>query len=341
MLRKKLPLILILIASLAAAVWWRQSLVLISFSGPTMGTAYSVKAYIPRKYTVDDLKSAVEDRLDYLTFVFSTYEEKSEISRFNRSDKGIKVSDDFIAVFNEASDIYRSTNGAWDGTVKPLVDLWGFSGASRDTVPSNRQVQISLASVGLHHIQVSGNMLVKKWPFITLDLSSIAKGYGVDYISHYLRSIGSRSFLVEIGGEVYAAGRKPNGQAWRVGVNKPSPEAGYSDIFTVIELENSALATSGDYRHYFEVDGVRYAHIIDPRTGYPVRHSVSSVSVLAPTCVLADGLATALVVMGEEDGIHTAGNMPTVEALFLRKKGEDDYSVFKTDYFPIQTNGDN
>jgi thiamine biosynthesis lipoprotein len=203
--------------------------------------------------------------------------------------------------------------------VSPLVELWGFGPAGPALqAPSPERLAAAKADVGFDKIEIrSSGALVKHQDSVTVDLSSIAKGYGVDAVAEVLREEGFVDFLVEIGGEVYAAGVRRDGRPWRVGINRPDPAAGPAEVYKIVSLRDQALATSGDYRSYVLEHGRRRSHVIDPRTGEPVTNGVVSVSVLAPSCMQADALATALMVMGAADGSELVERLEGVEALFV------------------------
>lgn len=313
-------------------------------AGKTMGTTYHITVVSGYFKGVDDLQGKIDARLAAINQVFSTYVKDSEISRFNASHKaGAKfpVSEDFMRVMKAGRKIHQLSKGAWDGTVYPLVDLWGFGPSQRETkVPKASEINNLLPSIGFDHIQIiEPNFLVKDLAAVTLDLNSIAKGYAVDQISLLIAAKGFKNYLVEIGGEVHAAGLRKDGQKWRVGINRPQPDAAIDEVYKVVSLNNQAFATSGDYRNFFEVNGVRYAHVIDPRTGNPVSNGVVSVSVIADSCTLADGLATALMIMGAEKGIELVNRLDKVESLIVVEKSDgslvDFYSTgFRTDEPP-------
>jgi len=179
--------------------------------------------------------------------------------------------------------------------------------------------------------------LQKKESTVTLDLASIAKGYAVDQVSDLLRASGMENFLVEIGGEVLAAGYRKDGKPWQVGINQPSTSASTMDVYQAVPLHNRAMATSGDYRNYFESDGKRFSHIIDPRTGYPVNNDVVSVSIVADNCLFADGLATAIMVMGPEHGMALIRSLKDVEGFVIVRETDDTYAHYMSEAFLIQT----
>ena len=277
------------------------------------------------------LKEKIDNRLQTINQSMSTYLPDSEISRFNAiqdTREKLAVSDDFLQVMLAARDIYEKTGGAWDGTIKPLVNLWGF-GNTRQThqVPDEAEIKKQMCWIGFQHIDIfPEGYLQKKKSTITLDLASIAKGYAVDQVSGLLQTSGMENFLVEIGGEVFASGYRKDGKSWRVGINQPSTSASSADVYQVVPLHNRAMATSGDYRNYFEAGGRRFSHIIDPRTGYPVNNNVVSVSIVADNCMFADGLATAIMVMGLEHGMALINSLKGVEGFIIVRKTDDTYA---------------
>jgi thiamine biosynthesis lipoprotein len=309
--------------------------------GRTMGTTYHVtavsRAHPPRK----DLQEAVDRRLDEVNRRLSTWLEDSEISRFNRFGgvgEEFPISDDFLSVMRAAAEVHALSGGAWDGTVHPLVVLWGFGpGGPALSRPSPERIAEALDEVGFDKIEVRPDgALVKRHGAVTVDLSSIAKGYGVDAVADLLRGEGLADFLVEIGGEVFAAGHRRDGRRWRVGINRPDPEADPGEVYKVVPLGDRALATSGDYRSYVLEDGRRRSHVIDPRTGEPVTNGVVSASVLAPTCTMADGLATAVMVMGPEAGLDLIERLEGVEALILVERRGGFLAEHPSRGFPTQ-----
>ena len=287
--------------------------------GRTMGTTWHVT--VAGRGAVAGLQEKIDRRLEQINQSLSTYREDSEINRFGRfaqAGEPFPATRDFLAVMTTAKRVHALSGGAWDGTLRPLVDLWGFGPEPpvREPPPPER-IAALLADVGFDQIEIRPGALVKRRGSVTLDLSSIAKGYGVDQVAKVIRDEGFRDFLVEIGGEVYGAGSRPDGRPWRVGINRPRAEAAPDEIYRVASLRDAAFATSGDYRNFFVRDGVRYSHVLDPRTGRPVANGVVSVSVLAPDCTLADGLATAVMVMGTEAGVILLERLPGVEGLVV------------------------
>jgi thiamine biosynthesis lipoprotein len=271
---------------------------------------------------VAELHASIEGRLDEVNRQLSTWIEDSEISRFNREagvGESFPVSNDFLQVMHAAAEVHRLSGGAWDGTVGPLVSLWGFGpGGPAPSRPSPERIAAAREVVGFDKIGIlPEGALVRREPGVALDLSSIAKGHGVDVVASVLLAAGHEDFLVEIGGEVFASGTRRDGGPWRVGINRPDPGAGPGELYKVVPLTGRGLATSGDYRSYIIEDGRRRSHVIDPLTGKPVTNGVVSVSVLAPTCMLADGLATAVMVMGAREGLELIESLEGVEGLIV------------------------
>jgi len=294
----------------------------ILISGNTMGTTYHIKVVTGAQDDVAALEEHITRRLVEVNHSMSTYQPDSEISRFNRletAQEAFAVSADFLQVMTVARRLYHLTGGAWDGTVYPLVAMWGFTtGKPPAHIPSPQQIREILPRTGFDKISISTQgWLSKTIPEVTLDLASIAKGFGVDQVAAVLRQAGFDNYLVEIGGEVYAAGRRPDGKQWRIGINRPVVDAPQDAVYQVVELQDEGFATSGNYRNFFERDGVRYSHIIDPRNGCPVTNGVASVSIVAETCTVADGLATAIMVMGPEAGIDLLDRLQKVEGLVV------------------------
>ncbi|WP_237584141.1 FAD:protein FMN transferase [Photobacterium halotolerans] len=282
---------------------------LIHLTGSTMGTYYSIKLIeqegLPSEVA---LQKEIDRRLERVNDQMSTYREDSELSQFNqhRSSEPFAVSADTATVVQEAIRLSKLTDGALDVTVGPLVNLWSFGPEARpDVVPTDEELDARRKEVGIEHLKVEGNALIKDLPGLYVDLSSIAKGYGVDVVADYIASLGVNDYLVEIGGEIRLKGKNLEGVPWRIAIEKPT-EDGSRSIQEVVEPGEMAVATSGDYRNYFEENGVRYSHLINPITGKPITNRVVSVTVMHPKCMTADALATAFSVMGEEKAIALA-----------------------------------
>ena len=308
--------------------------------GRTMGTTYHIRVVTGFLQGVSGLKEKIESRLVEINAAMSTYQKDSEISRFNeinQTGSKFEISDDFYRVMKTAQTIYRLSDGAWDGTVNPLVDLWGFGrGGAKNKIPLEADISALLSNVGFENIEVlEPGYLLKKHAAVTLDLSSIAKGYGVDQVADTLQNEGFQNYLVEIGGEVFASGYRKDGNPWRIGINRPQADAAFDEVYKVVNLRNKAFATSGDYRNFFMVDGIRYAHIIDPRSGYPVSNGVVSVTIIADTCTFADGLATAIVVMGSERGLELINRLDAVEGLIVVEQTDGRLDDFFSQGFKV------
>ena len=338
-MNKFLPITFLLIILLLTATGEakRENLI----EGRTMGTTYHIKVVTDAAERVSGLKEKIDRRLAQINRVFSTYIKDSEISRFNalnRAGEKFQVSDDFMQVMRTARDIHRLSEGAWDGTVNPLVDLWGFGPIQREPrMPPANVIKTLLPLIGFERIQImEPNFLVKNLATVTLDLNAIAKGYAVDEVSRLVETNGFKNYLVEIGGEVYAAGVRADGKNWRVGINRPQKDAAFSAVYKVVSIYNQAFATSGDYRNFFEIDGLRYSHVIDPRTGYPVSNGVVSVSIIADNCTLADGLATAIMVMGAENGLQLVSRLDNVECFIVVENSDRRLVDFISSGFDIK-----
>ena len=282
---------------------------LVTISGPTMGTTFQVKI-VQSEITMDldVLEREINARLTEVNRQMSTYRDNSEISQFNRarSTDWFGVSSDFAYVLHIAREISTWSDGAFDVTIGPLVNLWGFGpSAIPDRVPSPDSIEAAKTLVGYKKIRVdlSAPAIKKEIPEVYCDLSAVAKGFGVDRVASYLDSLGINRYFIEIGGELRTKGHNHLRQLWRIGIASP---AGQGELQKAIALNNMSMATSGDYHNYFERDGVRYSHTIDPRTGQPITHALASVSVIHKSCAYADGLATAINVMGPETGFAYA-----------------------------------
>jgi thiamine biosynthesis lipoprotein len=305
--------------------------------GKTMGTTYNIKVVSLFYKDTEGLKVKIEARLKDINKSMSTFSRESEISRFNRFDSEDKfpVSDDFLRVMRIAGKVYELSDGAWDGTVYPLVELWGFGPREKmGNLPDRKDIEKILINIGFDKIEISeSGYLVKRNRSVSLDLASIAKGYGVDEIAEVIRKEGIESFLVEIGGEIYASGMRKDGDYWRVGINRPDKEARLDDVYKTLMLKNKAIATSGNYRNYFEKEKTAYTHVLDPKSGYPVDNGVVSVSVIADNCTFADGLATAVMVMGHEKGLELADKIPGVECFIVVREKDGRFTDYSSKGF--------
>ncbi|MDO6460789.1 FAD:protein FMN transferase [Granulosicoccaceae sp. 1_MG-2023] len=277
----------------------------VTLTGHTMGTSYSITlADKPADISPDVLQTEIDTRLEAINAEMSTYIDDSVISTFNHTDTTdwFPVSADFADLVSVSLEISQATEGAYDVTLGPLVDLWGFGGGSEqgeDRIPSAQEIEATRARTGYDKLssRAEPSAIRKDHGDLEIDLSSIAKGYGVDEIAGLLEQHGVSDYLVEIGGELRVKGHSPRGDAWKIAVEKP--DAGQQSVQRVISVGDRAIATSGDYRNYFEKDGKRYSHTIDARSGRPVINRLASVTVLADRAALSDGWATALMALGE------------------------------------------
>ncbi len=292
--------------------------------GKTMGTTYSVKyinqTTVPNK---DWIQVKIDSVLVLVNDEMSTYIPTSEISRFNsfRDTTWFDVSKDFVIVLRQAEYIADVSGGYFDPTIEPLVNLWGFGPEIRDRkLPTKSEIDSAkkLVNFGLIETRLTPPAIKKRKSNIYFDLSSIAKGYGVDKVSDFLEEKGIENYLVEIGGELRAHGRKADSLLWRVGVINPNEQG----LSISIEMNDLSIATSGDYLNYFEYQGNRYSHTINPKTGKPITHNLASVSVIDPSCMTADGYATAIDVLGPVKGYEFAERLNIPVYMILRDSGK-------------------
>lgn len=292
-----------------------------SYTGLTMGTTFSVKWVASNDKDRPRISALINDELLKVNRSMSTYIPDSELSLFNQLPAGSQknVSERLTFLLSLALSISDESEGAFDVTVGPLVNLWGFGPDGRVVKsPSEQQIQAVMEQVGYTSVHLKGQRLHKEKNSY-IDLSAIAKGYGVDVIADLLEAEGISSYLVEIGGELRAKGLKPDGMNWRIAIESPLASLD-RQIHKVISVKDVGIATSGDYRNYFEENGVRFSHTIDPQTARPISHKLASVTVLAKTCAEADAYATAIMVMGPDQAIE-----------FSEKQGIQSYMLVKTD----------
>ncbi|MFQ5661561.1 MAG: FAD:protein FMN transferase [Gammaproteobacteria bacterium] len=289
-----------------------------------MGTTYSVKVNgASAQAKREPLQRGIDAILNHINQHMSTYLVDSELSRINQSRSAgwIGVSGELYSVLEEAFRISRLTGGAFDITVGPLVNLWGFGPGKRPVaVPPEKRITRLLERVGYRQVQLQATppAVRKGRADLYLDLSGIAKGYAVDRVAAYLQANHIMNFMVEIGGEVRANGKNTKGVSWRIGIEKPVTDR--RTVQDIIRLDGMGMATSGDYRNYFELDGRRYAHTIDPQSGRPVTHRLASVTVLHRTTMTADALATGLLVLGPQEGYELALRQGLAALFIIRTK---------------------
>lgn len=324
LLRRNRFFIQILLAS--ACLWLvacARNAPILTLTGKTMGTTWSVKFSAPETQQAP-VRTAIDEELANLVNQMSTWEPDSALSRFNRAEAGTwqSLPDDLFTVLAFALDLARDTDGAYDPTVGPLVNLWGFGarGAPRDTPPDATAIVAAQATVGWQRIELDrAQRRARQSGGVFVDVSSLGPGYAVDRIAQRLRGAGIDAFLVELGGEMFAAGTKPDGSAWTIAVEHPDADTMHDvDPDLVIGLRDMAAGSSGDYRVGFDHDDRHYSHTIDPRSGTPVDHDLAAVTVLAPTAMQADATAAALMVLGPERGRDLAERRGLAAAFTLR-----------------------
>lgn len=290
--------------------------------GLTMGTSFSVKvSTVPEDLDVKQLGKAIDDLLQEINQSMSTYIENSELSRFNRfkSKQWVAVSEPLYAVLTNAISVSELSGGAFDISVGPLVNLWGFGpDITTYTEPEPERIAELLNQIDYHLIELSEteHKLRKLSPDIYLDLSALAKGFAVDQVAELLEAHKIQDYLVEIGGEIRLNGMNKQHQPWRIAVEKPTPDQRM--VQRILSVTDQSVATSGDYRNFYEIDGKRFSHTIDPRTGRPIKHKLASVTVFRKSCMEADALATALMVLGPEEGMKLT-EQAGIAALFIIK----------------------
>ena len=312
----------------------------LELSGITMGTVYDIKINSKEALrTRDKIQIGVAEILDHIDRSMSTYNPDSELSVINnnRTTDWLSVSDDLYTVLKDALHVSRITDGAFDVTVGPLVNLWGFGPEKkRNTIPSDADIRSRLADTGYRNLELrsSPKSVSKRLPGLYIDLSGIAKGYGVDKVAEFLERGGFSNYMVDIGGEIRARGINAKGSPWNIGIEKPI--AGQRSVQRAIHLQDTAMATSGDYRNFFEFNGVRYSHTIDPKTGRPITHNLVSVTVLDPSTDIADALATGLLVLGPAAAAELAEKNHIAAYFIIRKN--DGFEEHETPAFTAYIN---
>lgn len=303
---------------------------LIHLSGRTMGTQYNVK-YFTKTKLEDKVKTQqlVDELLKKVNKEMSTYLKDSEISYFNQTDRlgWLKISSDFFKVTSYALQLAHESEGAFDPTIGPLVNLWGFGPGGIKKVPTAEEIDEALKRVGYDKINLNKERseIKKKVPGVYLDLSALAKGFGVDKVGEFLENNGIENYMVEIGGEVRTKGRKEDNSSWKIAIEAPHPTSQGEAYQRVLNLDSLSLATSGNYRNFFMENGKKYSHTINVKTGKPVAHSLASVSVAdSKSCMKADALATALMAMGQEKGFEYAEKNDIAAYFVYREDGQEE-----------------
>lgn len=291
--------------------------------GQIFGTTYHIT------YQSDkDLHREILQRLQLVDQTFSTFNDESIISKINRNEP-VKLNQMFIEVFDLAKTVSKDTHGAFDITVAPLVNVWGF-GFKSGTPPTKAVIDSLRHLTGYEKVKLIGSKVRKQDPRIMLDCSAIAKGYGSDVVAQYLRSRDVENFMIEIGGEIVVQGNSDKRLPWKIGVTKPTDDSTQvnNELQTVLNVTNTAMATSGNYRRFYYKNGKKYAHTIDPKTGYPVQHNILSATVLANTCAKADAYATSFMVLGLEKTQQVLQHHPDLMVYLIYADGQGKNKVW-------------
>lgn len=291
------------------------------YQGFVFGTVYNITYQ-----SEDDYSSEIKAKLMEVDSALSTFNEASIISKVNRNED-VELNAMFIEVFDKAMEVSKATNGAFDITVAPLVNAWGF-GFKSGEFPSNSQVNSLRRLVGYEKVRREGNRVMKSDPRVTIDCSAIAKGYGSDAVAKLLEDKGVDNYMIEIGGEIVVKGVNSKRMPWKIGVTKPTDDSlsTSTKIEAVMNITDKAIATSGNYRNFYYKDGKKYAHTIDPKTGRPVQHNILSATVIADDCTTADAYATAFMVMGLEKAKKVLDEHRELQAYFICS-GDDGKSL--------------
>lgn len=329
----RIALAVVAISILLIASCSEKPLSVVHLQGQTMGTTYNVKYVLGEgEVAVEGLQEAIDAKLVNINKMMSTYDTTSELSRFNqyRYSDNFAVSQETLTVVNEALSLARLSDGVLDVTVGPLVNLWGFGPNKRpEKVPTQADIDAVRDYVGYEKLSTTPTGLMKANPMLYVDLSTIAKGYGVDEVAAILDTHDLQHYLVEIGGEMRVTGERGDGSEWLIAIEKPVTTE--RAVQKVVSIGTNAIATSGDYRNYYEEDGKRYSHLIDPNTGSPITHDLVSVTVVNPSSMIADGLATAFNVMGWQRAIDLAEQEQL--AVFLIRRTADGFEEYATPEF--------
>jgi len=298
----------------------------IKLAGLVQGTSYHI-TYKSRQGK--NLQQEIDSLLADFDRSCSIYLPGSVISRINHNDPTVEADAKLIAIFNKSVEVNRETGGAFDITVGPLVNAWGFGFTAGSETDSNT-IDSLMQFIGMDKVKLSGNKIIKENPNVMLDVNAIAQGYSVDIIAHYLEKLRVKNYMVEIGGEVRTRGRNDKGNIWRIGIDKPleGNVTPGENLQAILQLDRKSLATSGNYRKFYEKDGVKYAHTIDPKTGYPVISNLLSATVVADDCMTADAYATAFMVIGLNRTIDFLDQHKTLDAYLIYSDEKGQYNVY-------------
>jgi FAD:protein FMN transferase len=296
----------------------------ITISGFTQGTTYSITY---ESIDNSNYKNEIEVLLAEFDTSLSTYNQLSLITQINNNET-TNTDCYFRKVFKKADEVYKSSNGSFDITVAPLVNAWGFGFKNKEEI-TDAKIDSILEFVGFQKVNLIDSTITKTDPRLMFDVNAIAQGYSVDVIANFLEEQEIQNYLVEIGGEVKTKGYNNKGKEWRIGIDKPidNNNTPGENLQAIVSLSNKSLATSGNYRKFYERDGVKYSHTINPKTGYPVTHSLLSATVVANDCMTADAYATAFMVIGLEEASKLVEELPEIEAIFIYNDNSGNYKI--------------
>ena len=333
--RKKNALYSIILFALIVAVWWyrkdnkpaqQETYQYKLITGEAQGTTYTIKL----ADSVDrDFKPAIDSILTDFDNSLSTWVPTSEISRFNQEDSLAYNSPYFYEVLKVSQRIYEQSEGAFDPTVYPLINAWGF-GPEQPEMLDSASVDSVLQFIGFERIQFDKKQVKKTKNAVKLSFNAIAQGYSIDVLFNYLQSQGITDMMIELGGEMRVSGLNPQGQLWSIGIDNPKLDAGGSERSAIIKLDNRSISTSGNYRKFFVHEGVKYGHTLNPKTGYPVQRDIISATVVTKSCMTADAWSTAFMVTGLKKAKELLNKNPDIEAFFIYEEADGSLKTFAT-----------
>ena len=309
---------------------------LINFSGETMGTTYQITIINHSNNELDaiHLQEKIDSLFMHVNNLFSTYTNNSELAQFNNkmSIVPVKISTEFSELYEKAVSISLSSNGSFDFTVLPLVELWGFGPEFNNSkIPSKKKITDIMHYTGINKLKYADGYLSKLNKNVQIDFSAIAKGWGVDQVALFLNDQGFNDYMVEIGGEIRVSGLNNFNLGWSLGIS--SPEDSETGLYTTITVSDLSVATSGNYNNYFTLENTNYSHIINPKIGYPIRHDLVSATIVAEDCATADAIATAVMVKGFNMGLEWINSLPDIECLLIKKNDSGNYISGKSSGF--------
>jgi len=333
---KKILIAFFLVIMIGAIAWvgyllQNNKVEYIHNQGKTQGTYYTATYYQPEGI---DLKFKIEEKMHEFELSLSTYDSTSVISRINRNDAKVRTDLFFETMFTEAQKVSEHTGGAFDITVGPLVRAWGFGLGNSEHLKTPELTEL-MPLIGYKKVRLINHQLQKDDPRILIDANAIAQGYSSDIIAKLLEVNHCENYMIEIGGEIVCKGVNPRGEKWRIGIDKPIDDSTNvtSELQTVVSISNIALTTSGNYRKFYYKNGKKYAHTINPRTGYPVTHNLLSATVVAPTCMQADAYATAFMVLGVDSSMQVCKSTPNMDCYLIYTDKNGNNQVIYTEGF--------